>query len=88
MKGDSIMYTDKEKFKGLFKWSTIVMDASDLEDVINLVHDILIEEADAMREKIPYATNSIREYEQAAITLSMMTSECLDYYEEAFSSET
>lgn len=60
------------------------MDASDLEDVFNLVHDLLSAEADALRMEAPYAHNTIREYESAATKVDMERYDFCDAFEELY----
>lgn len=61
-----------------------MMDASDLEDVFNLVHDLLTAEADAIRMREPYARNTIREYESAATTVDIARYDFCDAFEELY----
>ena len=58
------------------------MDASDLEDVFNLVHDLLAAECDAIRAAEPYARNTIREYESAATTVDIARYDFCDAFDE------
>lgn len=51
---------------GPYKKRLWLADASDLEDVFNLVHDLLVAEANALRENEQYAFTTIREHESAA----------------------
>lgn len=60
------------------------MDASDLEDVFNLVHDLLAAECDAIRAAEPYARTTIREYESAATTVDMARYDFCDTFEELY----
>lgn len=69
-------YCDKPFFVG--------MDASDLEDIFNMVHDLLTAEADAIKVKEPYATRTIREYEEAARRISYDRYDFCDAFEEVF----
>ena len=69
-------YCDKPFFVG--------MDASDLEDIFNMVHDLLTAEADAIKVREPYATRTIREYEEAARRISLSRYDFCDAFEEVF----
>lgn len=69
-------YCDKPFFVG--------MDASDLEDIFNMVHDLLTAEADAIKVREPYATRTIREYEEAARRISCDRYDFCDAFEEVF----
>lgn len=81
------MEMNKEQFKAVldnFKWSVTVscMDAGDLEDILNLVHDIFEAEADAMKEKCPWASRSIEKYETIAREISFVQSDILNLFEQ------
>ena len=62
----------------------VSMDASDLEDIFNMMHDLLTAEADAIKVREPYATRTIREYEEAARRISFSRYDFCDAYEEVF----
>ena len=55
--------TRQEKLDEMITHSPII---GDTEDVIDLMHDFLIAEADRLKEEEPYAINSIRDFETAA----------------------
>jgi len=69
-------YCDKPFFVG--------MDASDLEDIFDMMHDLLTAEADAIKVREPYATRTIREYEEAARRISCDRYDFCDAFEEVF----
>lgn len=60
------------------------MDASDLEDIFNMMHDLLTAEADAIKSKEPYAKRTISEYEEAARRISLSRYDFCDAFEEVF----
>lgn len=61
------MYISKQKLDEIKKeYSTLIMTDSDVVDAFNLVHDILMAEAEAIRAKASYATASISRLEQSA----------------------
>ncbi len=60
------------------------MDASDLEDIFDMVHDLLTAEADAIKVKEPYAKRTISEYEEAARRISLSRYDFCDAFEEVF----
>lgn len=61
------MYISKEKLTEIRKnYSTLIITDDDVTDALNFVHDILCAEADATKQKAPYATVSIDRLEKAA----------------------
>lgn len=67
------MYISKQKLDEIKKeYSTLIMTDSDVVDAFNLVHDILIAEAEAIRAKASYATASISRLEQSAYEPSLL----------------
>ena len=64
--------TERQRFEKMLKERLMVDDAWEIVDV---VHDFLNSKADKLKETEPYATTSIKEYEQAAWTVFNM----LDY---------
>lgn len=57
----------KEKFQQIVsKHKTLVIIEDDLFDAFDLVWELLCAEADALKEKEPYAINTIRRLETAA----------------------
>ena len=80
------MEMSKEQFKEVmngFKWSCVLStaDASDIEDILNFVHDIYAMEADAIREKCPWASRAIEECETVARRLSFDIGDIIDLFE-------
>lgn len=69
-------YCDKPFFVG--------MDASDLEDIFDMMHDLLTAEADAIKVKEPYAKRTISEYEEAARRILFSRYDFCDAYEEVY----
>lgn len=61
------MYITKEKFEQICKnhSSLLVLD-SDISEALEFVHELLCAEADALKEREPYATNSIKKLNDAA----------------------
>ena len=77
----------KEQFKELlnsYRWSVVLStaDASDIEDILNFVHDIFEVEAKAIEENCPYATRSINDCEVVMRTISFSTSDIIDLFEQ------
>lgn len=61
------MYMSRQKLEEIKKeYGTLIMADSDVVDAFNLVHDILVAEADTLKVKADYATASISRLEQAA----------------------
>lgn len=61
------MYIKKEKLEELKeKYSSLLIVESDVVDALNFVHELLIAEADAIKESEPDATSSIARLEAAA----------------------
>lgn len=61
------MYLSKVKLEEIkSKYPTLVLMDDDIADAFNMVSDILTAEADAIKEKEPYATASISRLEAAA----------------------
>ena len=61
------MYITKEKFNELReKYSTLLIVDSDVADALNFVQELLEAEADAIKEREPYATASIDRLNAAA----------------------
>lgn len=60
------------------------MDASDLEDIFDMMYDLLTAEADAIKQKEPYAKRTISEYEEAARRISLSRYDFCDAFEEVF----
>lgn len=76
-------YMSKETFKEILsRFKGIIFDSTDLEDVFDLVHDLYAAEADAMKEKCPWATRSISEYEAVVIRMSYDGSDFCEMYDE------
>ena len=62
----------------------IGMDASDLEDIFDMVYDLLTAEADAIKVAEPYASRTIREYEDAATRIHFSRYDFCDAFEEVY----
>ena len=61
------MYLSKVKLEEIkSKYPTLVLMDDDIADAFNMVSDILTAEADAIKEKEPYATAYISRLEAAA----------------------
>lgn len=60
------------------------MDASDLKDIFDMVYDLLTAEADAIKTAEPYASRTIREYEDAATCIHFSRYDFCDAYEEVY----
>lgn len=61
------MYISKEKLTEIRKnHSTTIITDDDVVAAFEFVHDVLCAEADAMKQKAPYATVSIDRLEKAA----------------------
>lgn len=61
------MYLKKETLEQIKrKYSVLIVSDDDVVDAFNLVNDIMTAEADAIKEKEPYATASISRLEAAA----------------------
>lgn len=48
------------------KYPSLLVTEDDPADAFHFVHDVLCSEADAIREKVPYATRTIEDLEAAA----------------------
>ena len=82
------MEMNKEQFKEVlkgFRWSVILStaDASDVEDILNFVHDVFEAEAAAIRENCPSATRSISECETVARAISFASNDIIELFEQA-----
>lgn len=82
------METSKEHMRELLKsyrWSVTLStaDASDIEDILNFVHDVFEMEANAIREKCPHATNSIDNCETVVRQISFFTDDIIELFEQA-----
>lgn len=61
------MYITKEKLDEIRKnYSTLIIMDDDVTDALNFVHDVLQAEAEATKQKAPYATVSVDRLEKAA----------------------
>lgn len=61
------MYISKEKFEEIKKnYSTLILSDSNAVDALNFVSDIMKSEAEAIKEKVPYATASIDRLDTSA----------------------
>lgn len=79
------MVMSKETYRNIVSnYSSLLLTEDDAVDALDFAHDILNAEADACREKCPYATRTIDDLEAAAFRLSDMGS---DIANEEFSEE-
>lgn len=70
------MVLSKEAYdKIVRRYSSLLLMEDDAVDALDFAHDILNAEADATKEKYPYATRTIDELESAALRLSCMATE-------------
>lgn len=77
------MYLSKVKLEEIKrKYPTLILMDGDITDAFNMVSDILTAEADAIKEKEPYATASINRLETAAYEVFSV---CGDIENENFS---
>lgn len=73
------MSISKEKFDEVkSRYSTLLILEADPIEALNFVHDILCAEADAIKEKEPYATASIKRLESAAYEVFALGQEVED----------
>ena len=76
LKGEIAMVLSKEAYdKIVRRYSTLILTEDDAVDALDFAHDILNAEADATKEKYPYATRTIDELESAAFRLSCIGTE-------------
>lgn len=79
------MTLSKETYQKIVsRYSSLLLTEDDAVDALDFAHDILNAEADALKEKCPYATRTISDLEAAAFRLSCMGS---DIANEEFSKE-
>lgn len=77
------MYLSKVKLEEIKrKYPTLILMDGDITDAFNMVSDILTAEADAIKEKEPYATASINRLETTAYEVFSV---CGDIENENFS---
>lgn len=70
------MVISKEAYdKIIRRYSSLLLTEDDAVDALDFAHDILNAEADATKEKYPYATRTIDDLEAAAFRLSCMATE-------------
>ena len=69
-------YTKKPAFIG--------MDSSDLEDIFYMVYDLLKAEEEAIREKEPYASVTIRELSGACTTIAQNVTDFCEAFETVY----
>ena len=70
------MVLSKEAYDEIVRrYSSLLLTEDDAVDALDFAHDILNAEADALKEKVPYATRTIDELESAAFRLSCMATE-------------
>lgn len=70
------MYMTKEKFDEIKKkYPTLLVMDGDVNEAFEFVWDVLVAEADALKEKCAYATRSIAEMESAAYQVNNMQNE-------------
>lgn len=70
------MVLSKEAYDEIVRrYSTLILTEDDAVDALDFAHDILNAEADASKEKYPYATRTIDELESAAFRLSCIGTE-------------
>ena len=83
--GDLCMTEEKfrEIMSGYLKMPLFIgMDSGDLDDIFSLVWDLIAAEADAIKEKEPYATRTIDRLESALFDISCMKSDFCDAFDE------
>lgn len=67
------MVMSKETYQKIVKrYSSLLLTEDDAADALDFAHEILNAEADALKEKFPYATRTISDLEAAAFQLSCM----------------
>ena len=77
------LHMSKETFKEIMStFKGLILDSTDLEDAFDLIRYLFEAEAKATREKEPYATRTIAEYEAAAVRLSFDCSDFCEMYDE------
>ena len=57
------------------RFSSLLLTEDDAVDALDFAHDLLNAEADALKDKCPYATRTIDDLEAAAFRLSCMAIE-------------
>ena len=57
------------------RYASLLLTEDDAVDALDFAHDLLNAEADALKEKCPYATRTIDDLEAAAFRLSCTASE-------------
>ena len=79
------MVMSKQAFDEIVRrYSSLLLTADDAVDALDFAHDLLNAEADALKEKCPYATRTIDDLEAAAFRLSCA---CSDIENKEFSEE-
>ena len=77
------MTLSKAAFKEIVsKYDTLLLMEDDPVSALDFAHDLLNAEADALKEKYPYATRTINDLEAAAFRLNNLAS---DVFNEEFS---
>ena len=70
------MVMSKETYQRIVsRYSSLLLTEDDAVDALDFAHDLLNAEADALKEKCPYATRTIDDLEAAAFRLSCACSE-------------
>ena len=76
------LYMSEDKFREICNdYSTTILDDGDISNAFWIVHDLLLAEAEAIKIKEPYATNTIDRLEKAAHEVFMMESDITDAFE-------
>lgn len=76
------LYLSENKFQEVCKeYSTTILDDGDASNAFWFVYDLLKAEAEALREKEPWATVAIDRLESAAHEVLMMESDITDAFE-------
>ena len=79
------MVMSKEAYDEIVcRYSSLLLTEDDAADALDFAHDILNAEADALKEKCPYATGAIDRLESAAHEAFRLS---LDISDEDFSEE-
>lgn len=76
------MSMNMETFRGIMgKYRSIILSADDVEEVFHMVHDIFEAEVDAMRINEPYATRTIKRYEDAMAEINYLAYSASEAFE-------
>lgn len=70
------MVMSKETYQKIVsRYASLLLTEDDAVDALDFAHDLLNAEADAIKEKEPYATRTVDELESAAFRLNDLASD-------------